>query len=196
VPVVGYAGHLYPWKGLDVLMEALAQLPDARGLVIGGLAGEPDLERVRALAGRLAPGRVTFTGQLDPPAVAARLQEADVLVIPNPPSRISAAYTSPLKLFEYMASGRPIVASDLPALREILTDGAQALLAEAGNAGALAAALRRVIDDEDLARGLARRAYDAVRAYSWARRAERLESLLQAVCEARGRRAPAPRRQV
>jgi glycosyltransferase involved in cell wall biosynthesis len=139
---------------------------------------------------------VTFTGQLDPPAVAARLQEADVLVIASARSQISAAYTSALKQYEYMASGRPIVASDLPALREVLTDGEQALLAEAGNAGALAAALRRVMDDEDLARGLARRAYDAVRAYSWARRAERLEPLLQAVCEARDRRAPAPRRQV
>lgn len=195
-PVVGYAGHLYPWKGLDVLMEAMAQLPDARGLVIGGLAGEPDLERVRGLADRLAPGRVTFTGQLDPPAVAARLQEADVLVIPNPPSRISAAYTSPLKLFEYMASGRPIVASDLPALREVLSDGEQAILAEAGNATALAAALRRVIDDEGLARGLARRAFDAVRGYSWARRAERLEPLLQAVCGARDGRQPDARRLV
>jgi glycosyltransferase involved in cell wall biosynthesis len=169
-------------------------LPDARGLVIGGLAGEPDLERVRALAGRLAPGRVTFTGQLDPPAVAARLQEADVLVIPNPPSRISAAYTSPLKLFEYMAAGRPIVASDLPALREILTDGEHAVLAEAGNAETLAAALRRVLGDRDLARRIAGRAFDAVRDYSWARRAERLEPLLLTVCRARLSRAPAPRR--
>lgn len=193
-PVIGYAGHLYPWKGLDVLMEALHRMPDALGLVIGGLAGERDLVRVRALADTLAPGRVTFVGQLDPPAVAGRLTEADVLVIPNPPSRISAAYTSPLKLFEYMASGRPIVASDLPALREVLTDGEHAVLAEAGNAEALAVALRRVLGDPDLARRIAGRAFDAVRDYSWARRAERLEPLLQTVCQARATRTAAPRR--
>ncbi len=193
-PVVGYAGHLYPWKGLDVLMEALARLPGAQGLIIGGLAGERDLERVRALADRLAPGRVTFTGQLDPPDVAARLRDADVLVIPNPPSRMSAAYTSPLKLFEYMASGRPIVASDLPALREVLTDGREAVFAEAGNAQALADALRRVLDDDAFANALARRAFDAVSRYSWARRAERLEPLLQAVSRPRPRRNADPRR--
>ena len=69
--------------------------------------------------------RVTFTGLMPPAEVAARLREADVLVLPNPASAISSEFTSPLKLFEYMASGRPIVASDLPSLREVLRDGRQ-----------------------------------------------------------------------
>ena len=111
-PVVGYAGHLYPWKGPDVLVEAIERLPGVHALIVGGLAGEPDLERVRALAARVAPGRVTFAGQVDPPRVAGLLRQADVLALPNTPGRVSAAYTSPLKLFEYMASGRPMVASD------------------------------------------------------------------------------------
>ena len=134
-PVVGYAGHLYPWKGLDVLLAAIERLPGVRALIVGGLAGEPDLERVRALADRVAPGRVTFAGQVDPPRVAGLLRQADVLVLPNTPGRVSAAYTSPLKLFEYMASGRPIVASDLPALREVLRPDENAVLVEAGSAG-------------------------------------------------------------
>ena len=140
-PVVGYAGHLYPWKGPDVLLAALERLPGVRALIVGGLAGEPDLDRVRALADRVAPGRVTFAGQVDPPRVAGLLRQADVLVLPNTPSRVSAAYTSPLKLFEYMASGRPIVASDLPALREVLRPDENAILVEAGNADALAAGI-------------------------------------------------------
>jgi glycosyltransferase involved in cell wall biosynthesis len=191
-PVVGYAGHLYPWKGPDVLLAALQELPGVQGLIVGGLDGEADAARVRALADRLVPGRVTFTGQVEPGRVAACLQDADVLVIPNPPGPVSATYTSPLKLFEYMASGRPVVASDLPSLREVLTDGEHALLAAPGDAAALAAAVRRVLDDRALAARLAARAFEAVQAYSWDRRAERVEGLLKTVCGPES--APATRR--
>ena len=184
--VVGYAGHLYPWKGPDVLLAALERLPDVRALIVGGLAGEPDLGRVRALADRIVPGRIEFTGQVDPPRVAALLRQADVLALPNTPGRVSAAYTSPLKLFEYMASGRPMVASDLPALREVLRPDANAVLVEAGDAGALAAGLARVLADAGLAARIAAQAREDVRAWTWDRRAERVEALLEAVT---GRRA-------
>jgi glycosyltransferase involved in cell wall biosynthesis len=180
-PVVGYAGHLYPWKGPDVLIAALERLPDVRALIVGGLAGEPDLDRIRTLADRVAPGRVTFAGLVEPPRVAALLRQADVLVLPNTPGRVSAAYTSPLKLFEYMASGRPIVASDLPALREVLRPDENAVLVEAGNAGALAAGVARVLGDARLAARLAARAREDVRDWTWDKRAERVEALLALV---------------
>jgi glycosyltransferase involved in cell wall biosynthesis len=180
-PVVGYAGHLYPWKGVDVLVRALAHLPGVRALVVGGLHMEPDLGRVRRLADEAAPGRVTFTGQVDPPHVAALLRDADVLVLPNTPTRISAAYTSPLKLFEYMASGRPIVASDLPSLREILRPDGNAVLVEPGSPEALAGGIMRVLGDAGLAERLARQAHDDLRGYTWDRRAERLEAVLTGV---------------
>jgi len=185
-PVVGYAGHLYPWKGPDVLLGALERLPGVRALIVGGLAGEPDLARIRAMADRMAPGRVTFAGQVEPPRVAGLLRQADVLVLPNMPGRVSAAYTSPLKLFEYMASGRPIVASDLPALREVLRPDENAVLVEAGSADALAAGLARVIGDPALASRLAAQAREDVREWTWDRRAERIEALLESVT---GRRA-------
>jgi glycosyltransferase involved in cell wall biosynthesis len=185
-PVVGYAGHLYPWKGPDVLVAALGRLPGVRGLIVGGLAGEPDLDRIRAQAEREAPGRVTFAGQVDPPRVPGLLRQADVLVLPNTPGRVSASYTSPLKLFEYMASGRPIVASDLPALREILRPDVNAVLVEAGSPDALAAGLSRVLGDAGLAARLAAQAREDVRDWTWDRRAERIEALLESVT---GRRA-------
>jgi len=185
-PVVGYAGHLYPWKGPDVLLAAVGRLPGVRALIVGGLAGEPDLDRIRRLADRVAPGRVDFTGLVEPPRVAALLRQADVLVLPNTPGRTSAAYTSPLKLFEYMASGRPIVASDLPALREVLQPDVNAVLVEAGSADALAAGLTRVLGDPPLAARLAAQARDDVREWTWDRRAERIEALLES---ATGRRA-------
>ena len=176
---IGYAGHLYPWKGVDLIVEAVLALPDTRGLIVGGHEREPDLARTKALANELdVSSRVTFTGPVPPGEVAARLREADVLIRPNRPAAISTEFTSPLKLFEYMASGRPIVASDLPSFREILRDGENALLVEAGNPQALAAAVARIKDDPALGARLARQAREDVRAFTWGRRAERLESLL------------------
>jgi glycosyltransferase involved in cell wall biosynthesis len=175
---VAYAGHLYPWKGVDLAIEAVAALSDTRGLIVGGHAQEPDLARVKALAEQLfCSARVTFTGMVPPAEVASRLREADVLVLPNPSSAISREFTSPLKLFEYMAAGRPIVASDLPSLREVLTDGRNALLVEPGSAHALTAGIRRIKDDAALGERLAGQALEDVRNYTWARRAERLEAL-------------------
>jgi glycosyltransferase involved in cell wall biosynthesis len=179
--VIGYAGHLYPWKGVDVLVHALSRLPDAAGLIIGGHPAEPDRARVESLAASLGiSGRVSFTGQLPPAQVTARLAGATVLVLPNGASAISARYTSPLKLFEYLALGRPIVASDLPAIREVLTDGETALLVPPGDAGALAAGIHRVLSDAALAQRLAAGALELAPRYTWEARAARLEPALAA----------------
>jgi glycosyltransferase involved in cell wall biosynthesis len=179
--LVGYAGHLYPWKGVDVLIQALAALPEANGLIIGGHPAEQDRERVEALSRSLGlEPRVMFTGQLPPAEVALRLRDASILVLPNTASAISERYTSPLKLFEYLALGRPIVASNLPALREVLTDGETALLVPPGDAGALAAAIRRIATDPVLARRLAANALALAPRFTWSARAARLESALTA----------------
>lgn len=178
-PVVAYSGHLYAWKGVDVLLEALAHVPKARGLIVGGHAQEPDLARLKARATGLGIGdRVTFTGMVEPSRVARFLRQADVLALPNPASVISTRFTSPLKLFEYMAAGRPIVASDLPSIREVLQDEVNALLVTPGNPAAIAAAIERLIGDPALSARLADAALAAAPAYSWDRRAERLEELL------------------
>lgn len=184
-PLVAYAGHLYAWKGVDVLLQALAQLPGVKGLIIGGHSAEPDLARVQQLAAQLGiSDRVTFTGLVEPSRVAEHLARASILALPNPASAISTNYTSPLKLFEYMAAGRPIVASDLPSIREVLANERDALLVPAGDPGALAEAIRRTIGDRALGERLARAAFAAVGNYTWARRAERLEALFEQVVPA------------
>ena len=178
---VAYAGHFYPWKGVDVLIEALALVPQARGLFIGGRSGDPDLDRLRSLVGALClTERVSFTGPVPPPDVGSLLARADVLVLPTVAAPY-ARYTSPLKLFEYMAAGRPIVASDLPALREVLDHGGTAILVAPGDPAALAAGVRSVLDDPATADRMARAAFRKVDDYSWARRAERLERLFDGV---------------
>ena len=181
-PVVAYAGSLHPYKGADVVIEALAQVPGARGLVIGGHPQDAaDRARLSSLARhRGLAERVTFTGLVPPADVLERLRGADVLVLPlcdMPHTR----YDSPMKLFEYLAVGRPIVASDLLSTREIFTDGETARLFEAGNPAALAAQVRAVLADPGAADRMGHAAFDAAATYTWARRAERIERLLDEV---------------
>lgn len=179
-PLVVYCGHLYPWKGVEVLLQALTRLPHVHALIVGGHPAETDLARLRALAeGHGISRRVTFTGMVEPARVPELLARGDVLVLPNTATRISSAYTSPLKLFEYMAAGKPIVAADLPSVREILRADESAVLAAPGDPDAFAAAIRRVVDDRALAAKLAARALEDVQDYTWDRRAERIEALIR-----------------
>ena len=179
-PVVTYAGHLYPWKGVDVLLRALALLPEVRGVIVGGHPAESDLVRLQTLAGTLGiADRVTFTGLVHRSDVAGLLGQADVLVMPHTATPVSERYASPLKLFEYMAIGKPIVASDLTAVREVLRDGESACLVRPGDPGSLASGIAKVLADRTLAERIARGAFEGASSYTWALRAERLETLLE-----------------
>jgi glycosyltransferase involved in cell wall biosynthesis len=171
-----YAGHLYPWKGVDVFVRALAAAPEVDGLIVGGHPGEADLERVTALAQSLKLGdRLTITGLLPPHEVAAALAGAQVFVLPNTATAVSERYTSPLKLFEYLARGGAIIASDLPALREVLTHNETAWLVPPGDVHALAAALSMLAAIQPLRERLGQSALALSRDFTWERRAERLE---------------------
>ncbi len=179
--VAGYAGHLYPWKGVDVFVRALAHAPGVHGLIVGGHPGEPDVDRVRRLVAELGlESRVTITGLVPQQDVRQHLAAASVLVLPNTASAISARYTSPLKLFEYLTIGRPIVASDLQAIREVLKDRQTALLVPPGDAVALAAALVGIRQNPALAQSLGAAAAALAPRYSWEARAWRLETALEA----------------
>jgi glycosyltransferase involved in cell wall biosynthesis len=182
---VVYSGHLYPWKGVDILLEALSRVPEVKGLVVGGHEQESDLGRLRALASTLGlEPRVTFTGPVAPSEVPAKLAAGDILALPNPASAISSHATSPLKLFEYMAADRAIVASDLPAIREVLTHDENAWLVTPGDSAALAAGIRQLAADPRLRQRLGNAARAAVAEYSWQRRAERLEPLFTSLLAA------------
>ena len=111
-----------------------------------------------------------------------------MLVLPNLASPLSTHATSPLKLFEYMAAGRAIVASDLPSIREVLTDDVSAVLVAPGDAAALAQGIRRLADDAALRARLAAAAARAVAEYSWDERAARLEALFSDVVSSSSRR--------
>ena len=168
-PTLVYAGQFFPWKGVDTLVEAMAHLPEAQLLLIGG--DKANLPRIVGLADRVAPGRIHLTGQVPHAAVPFHLSAGDVVVLPNSGRQeISARHTSPLKLFEAMAVRRPIVASDLPSLREILTDGSAAVMVPPDDPAALAEAARALLDDPGRGERLARRAGEEVGRYDWSAR--------------------------
>jgi len=170
--VVTYTGHLYEGKGVETLVEAAAGL-DATVRVVGGY--EEDIERVKRVAGQ--PENVTFTGFVEPAEIPVYQVAADVLVAPYTDE--SRPWVSPLKLFEYMAAGRPIVASDREVLQEVLVDGENAVLFEMGNVEALREAVGRVLADDGPAGRLAEAARRDVEQYTWERRAERVLSFVR-----------------
>ena len=138
-PRIVYAGQLYPWKGVDVLVRAMAVVPDARLVILGGLRGEADERRIAALVeSQGLVSRTEMPGTVPPAQVADELRRAAVVVAPFLHTAMSERHTSPLKAFEAMAAGRPLVASDLPASREFLRHEQNALLVPAGDAPALA----------------------------------------------------------
>ena len=181
--VVGYAGHLYPWKGVDTLVRAIARTSSVEALIVGGHAQEPDFARVANLARELGvESRVTMTGMVAPSEVPRRLAAATILALPNTLSAISSRYTSPLKLFEYLALGRPIVASDLASIREILTPDETAVLVTPEDPDAWATAFSNLAASPERAAALAAAARQLAPQYSWSARAARLEAAFTAVC--------------
>lgn len=179
-PRVLYAGQLYPWKGVDVLVEAMARIPAARLVVLGGIEGEGDLARVRTLADRVGvTERLEFRGTVPPAEVARELARAAVVAVPFLRTAMTERHTSPLKAFEAMAAGRPVVATDLPSSREVLRHGETAWLVPPGDPAALAEGIRRLLDDPALARRLARSAFEEAPRYSWDARGRALAALFQ-----------------
>jgi glycosyltransferase involved in cell wall biosynthesis len=168
--IVCYTGHLFDWKGVYVLVDAALCLPDMLFLIVGGMA--EDQERLQAYMTEKSIENVRLIGHVPPTKVPSFLFAADVLVLPNVGRElISREYTSPLKMFEYMASRTPIVATDLPSAREILRDGENAVLVEPDDPEALAQGLRQVLDLPDGGQGLAAQAYHDVTPLTWGRRA-------------------------
>lgn len=173
---VTYTGSLYPGKGADLLLDVARRCPWATFTIAGGPDARAAALRARA-SGEGIPN-VEVLGLLDPAAAAALQRSSDALIAPFS-ARVESdsgvdisRWTSPLKVFEYMASGRPAVVGDLPVLREVLRPEVDALLVPLDDADAFAAALRRLADDPALARRLAANARARVLAeHTWEERA-------------------------
>ncbi len=173
--VIGFAGSFYPWHGVRVLVEAFAELhercPQARLLLVGDGEDRPHAEDI--LRRRAKSDYAQLTGALPAAAVPGYLAACTVLASPH--AAEDGFIGSPIKLFEYMATGRPIVASRLAQLGELLRDEQTALLVTPGDRGELCAALERLHDDPDLRGRLGRAASEeAARLHTWDARVDRI----------------------
>jgi glycosyltransferase involved in cell wall biosynthesis len=178
IPTVVYAGQLYPWKGVDILVEAVSRLPDVRLLIVGGDSN--NLPRVVGLADRLMPGRATFAGPIRHADVPFHLAAGDIIALPNTGTElISSRYTSPLKLFEAMATHRPVLASDIPSLREVLVHGCNAHLVAPDDPEAMAEGIAALLGNPERSARLKDQALRDVEPYDWAHRGQRVASFLR-----------------
>jgi glycosyltransferase involved in cell wall biosynthesis len=173
-PLVIYTGKLSHEKGVDTLLKAALMLADVQILIVGGGTAS-DTAQWQRFVDELGARNVTLVGFVPPSRIPSYLQAADVLVLPQSTKSVHAThYTSPLKLFEYMASGRPIVASRVPVLQDILTDGHNALFYTADDAVALARTIKRLMANAQLGGKLSEQACRDVQQYTWIHRAERI----------------------
>lgn len=178
-PLILYLGSLHPWKGVEVLVEAMQWVDNARLCIVGGTPQR--IAELKARAEALgARERIELCGPVPPEKRFAAIAAADICVLPLIDTSIGSRHTSPLKLFEYMAVGRAIVASDLPSLREVLRDGDNAVLSPAGDARALAARLTALAADAATRQRLADRARADAAGYTWTERARTVRDFIAA----------------
>ena len=179
VPVVGYVGSFLPGKGADLVLRIAERMPEVRFIMIGG--PEADLP----LGTR--PPNLTLTGRLPHSQAVRMMNHFDVALLPNQDRVLVSGgkadigrWTSPLKLFEYMSCRRPIVASRLSVLQEVVSDRFNALLADPLDANDWVGKIRELLDRRDFALKLAENAYrDFISMYSWDARARRMAEIFQ-----------------
>lgn len=157
--LIGFVGGFYPWHGLPLLLDAFMriapQLPDARLLLIGDGPMRGEIER-RIKAHGLE-GRVVLAGSIAHAALPPYIASFHIGVMPD-----SNDYGSPMKIFEYMAMGKPVVVPDYGPLRDAVTDGEEGLIFAPGNAADLARCLMALLGDPALHRKMSARARDRI----------------------------------
>ncbi|MFN2595929.1 MAG: glycosyltransferase family 4 protein [Pyrinomonadaceae bacterium] len=197
-PLVVYAGSLYEGKGGEQLLLAARELPGAKFVCLGGRDFE--VARLRALAAELGVTNVELKGRVAHADVPAYLLAADVLVAPftadgrDVAGKLIAPYASPIKLFEYMAAGRALVASRVGAIPEVVRHEENGLLVAPGSVRELADAIARLLGDTAHAARLGAAARRDARRYTWDERVARVVAfacggarVAVAVCEAGAR---------
>jgi glycosyltransferase involved in cell wall biosynthesis len=176
--VLGFVGFVRSWHGLDKILDWLAQSDSPPTMHLLLVGDGPELPALKDQAARLGiEDRVHFTGLVDRETAVRMVSAFDIALQPK-----CVEYASPLKLFEYMALGKAIVAPDQPNIRELLDTEVSALLFDPQSQASLIAAIRRLGDDPELRSRVgaeARRTIGA-RGLTWPENARRVAALAEA----------------
>ncbi|MDZ4296509.1 MAG: glycosyltransferase family 4 protein [Patescibacteria group bacterium] len=173
-PIVLYTGKFYDWKGLEILPQVARALGDE---AVFHLVGD-DAREFRAVTGQHPPANMVFWGYRDHKEIPLWLAAGDVLVVLGTKrNTYSFEETSPMKLFEYMAAGRPIVASRTPAIMQVATDE-DVLFYEPDDVEDLAAKIRQVLGGPQALRTKIEHAAGKVVQFSWQRRARSITAFM------------------
>jgi glycosyltransferase involved in cell wall biosynthesis len=173
---VGYTGHLYPGRGMTLLTELASCYPRINFLWVGGNDQELNLWRQHLADKNI--GNITLTGFIHNEQLPMYQAAADILLMPyekvitGSSGGNSSTYASPMKMFEYMASRRAIVSSDLPVIREVLNPS-NAMLCPPEDIEAWCQALGDLILDEAKRQALADQAWLDIQQYTWIQRAHK-----------------------
>jgi len=174
-----YIGQLYPMQGVEILIEAMGYLDNARLSIIGGSSS--DIDRLRNLAAeKNVDNRIDFHGFVEPRMVIEKARGADIMVI-CALDRGDRRYAAHTKLYEYMAMGKPIVAVDLPSIREEVKDRENILLVAPEDPKSLAEGIAEILNNPELAEYLAVNAHASADEFSWEKKAERLSNFFQQI---------------
>lgn len=167
-PNVAYVGHLYDYKGIPTIFEAAQQLPAVNFHLVGGKPD--DIERHRQTIEQLRLNNVSLHGLKPQQEVPPYLWYADVLLLPPSAHHPSAEWTSPVKLGEYLASGSPVIATDIPALRSWLTDK-QVTFIPPDSGQAMASAIQHILSQPDTLQQQLKNGLELAHSFSYANRA-------------------------
>ncbi len=188
-PTALFLGSFRTWHGvIDFVKAAALLLALGRDYHFRLVGDGPERPQAEQLA-RAWPGRFTFTGALPYAQIPAELGRAALGVapftrMPHPALRAAGFFWSPLKIYEYMAAGLPVVTTDMPPLNEIVREGQEGALFREDDPADLAAAMDRVLRDLAAARVLGARGRERVRArYTWAGHCAALDRLLVGISE-------------
>ena len=166
--IVLYSGQLYGWKGVEIMAEAARLYPETFFIFVGGAGRDFDIFKNKF--GGLK--NIIMAGQRPYSEIPLWLKAADILILPNSAQSEESRYaTSPIKLFEYMASGVPIASSDLPSIREIVSEK-EVYFFEPDNTVKLATAVKSILQNYAAASMRVARAFEKSRKYSWEMRAK------------------------
>ncbi|TLN19001.1 glycosyltransferase family 4 protein [bacterium] len=169
-----YSGHFYAGRGIDLLVGLARAFPEMNFLWVGGRA--EDVQTWKDRLKEMGVANVTLTGFIDQSHLPLYQAAGDFLLMPyenhiaGSSGGNSAEICSPMKMFDYLATGRPILSSDLPVLHEILNDR-NAVFCQAEDLAAWEKALHGLINDEGRRRALGDQARSYARMHSWKDRA-------------------------